>query len=89
MNDETVLYLLRGGHISMDERTKLGIWPHAPLRLGDLTRFLAAVLERERWFPCPYEPEPAGSGAGLLAWGPQSARGFGRLEGYSRPGGDR
>ena len=56
MDSETLTFLLRGGHLNMEERKAKGIWPHPPLRFGDLVRHLAEVLAQEKWFP--FEPAP-------------------------------
>ncbi len=51
MNSETIIYLLKGGHISMQERKEMGIWPHPPLFFGDLIDEIVKYLEAHKWFP--------------------------------------
>ena len=55
MDDESLKYLLGGGHFNMEQRRERGIWPHPPLRFGECVRCLTDILERERWFP--FEPK--------------------------------
>jgi hypothetical protein len=51
MDSETIIYLLKGGHLSMQERTERGIWPHPPLLFRDLADELVKYLETNKWFP--------------------------------------
>jgi hypothetical protein len=51
MEHETILYLLKGGHLSMQERAEMRIWPHPPLLFGDLVDELVEYLETHTWFP--------------------------------------
>jgi hypothetical protein len=51
MDSETIIYLLKGGHLSMQERQEMRIWPHPPLLLGDLVDELIEYFETHRWFP--------------------------------------
>jgi hypothetical protein len=60
MDAETLTFLLRGGRLSMSERIERGLWPHPPLKLGELVRHLARVIESERWFPRPWQPAVPG-----------------------------
>jgi hypothetical protein len=61
VDHETLLFLLKGGHLSMPDRIARGAWPHAPLSFGDVANYLAAVLERyEGWFPYRWEPPRPG-----------------------------
>jgi hypothetical protein len=60
-NNETLLFLLKGGHLSMAERLTRGVWPHPPLSFGAVAIFLAKTLEQgERWFPYEWEPHRPG-----------------------------
>jgi len=52
MDDETLTYLLKGGHLNMEERTSRGAWPHPPLRYEDVRAHLIKIIEQEEWFPC-------------------------------------
>ncbi len=61
MDNKTLLYLLKGGHLSMPERIERGIWPHPPLSLNNLIEFLAKTIEEgERWFPCQWSDHNSG-----------------------------
>jgi len=60
MDDETLMLLLKGGHLNMPERVARGVWPHAALSFDDLADFLAKILEKEVWFPYQWEPHQAG-----------------------------
>lgn len=60
MDTENLTFLLRGGHYNMEQRRERGIWPHEPLRFGDLVRHLAKVLGQERWFPFEQKPRAGG-----------------------------
>jgi hypothetical protein len=60
MDSETLTFLLRGGHISLDERIERGLWPHPPLKFKDLVAHLAGVIAKERWFPREWTPHRAG-----------------------------
>lgn len=52
MDDDTLTYLLKGGHINVPDRIKKGIWPHPPLNYEDVLSHLAKVIEVIEWFPC-------------------------------------
>jgi hypothetical protein len=61
MDDETLLFLLKGGHLSMPDRIARGAWPHAPLSFEAVADYLATVLEQnERWLPCRRQPHQVG-----------------------------
>jgi len=60
MDSETLTFLLRGGRISLPERIASGLWPHPPLKLAQVRRHLAGLIEAERWFPRPWEPATPG-----------------------------
>jgi hypothetical protein len=51
MDSEVIIYLLKGGHIHIQEREEMGIWPHPPLLLRDLIDELVKYLESNTWFP--------------------------------------
>ena len=51
MDYEVIIYLLKGRHIGIQERTEMGIWPHPPLRFSELVSQLAGYLQNEKWFP--------------------------------------
>lgn len=60
MDTESLDYLLRGGHYNMPDRIARGIWPHAPLKMGDLVAHIVASLDREPWFPRAWVPRANG-----------------------------
>lgn len=61
MDDATLLFLLKGGHLNMPDRIARGLWPHPPLTLDAVTDFLAGVLESgEPWFPRQFRPARPG-----------------------------
>ena len=51
MDSEVIIYLLKGGHINIQEREEMGIWPHPPLLFRDLVDELVKYLETHKWFP--------------------------------------
>ena len=56
MDKETLTFLLRAGHLSMTERIERNIWPHDPLKYSAVVQHLANVIQREKWFPCEWQP---------------------------------
>jgi hypothetical protein len=61
VDNETLLLLLKGGHLSMPDRIARGARPHPLLYFAAVANFLAAVLERdEASFPYRWEPHRAG-----------------------------
>ena len=61
MDSETLLFLLKGGHLSVPDRIARGAWPHAPLPLDYITDYLAIVLEQgDASFPYRWEPHRPG-----------------------------
>jgi len=44
----------------MSERIERGLWPHPPIKLADVVRHLARVLEAEKWFPREWKPAVPG-----------------------------
>jgi hypothetical protein len=60
MDRESLIILLRGGHLSMEDRIARGIWPHPPVKMSALVATIAEVLEREKWFPRRWEPAAPG-----------------------------
>src|SRR5262245_5706283 len=51
MPPEVLTRLLAGGHLNVDERKALGLWPMETLRYDEIVKHLAAVLESQEWFP--------------------------------------
>jgi hypothetical protein len=61
MDNATLLFLLKGGHLSMPDRIERGLWPHAPLSFKVVADYLASVLEQsDDCFPRPRMPHLAG-----------------------------
>jgi hypothetical protein len=58
MDDDTLLFLLRGGHIPMDERVERGLWPHPPIKFAQVVNCLAAAIASGTWFPYEWKPVP-------------------------------
>jgi hypothetical protein len=56
MDENNLLFLLRGGHINMNDRIERGLWPHQPLKFSDVAICLASAIEAETWFPYEWEP---------------------------------
>lgn len=51
MDSEIIIHLLKGKHISIQEREERGIWPHPPLLFKDLVDELVKFIETNQWFP--------------------------------------
>jgi len=51
MNNEMVLFLLKGGHLDMNERIEKKIWPHPPLKLSTLIKIITEYLKSHPVFP--------------------------------------
>lgn len=51
MDPDTMSYLLRGGHISMPERIRRGLWPHPPIKINEVVTHLEEIIKKEKWFP--------------------------------------
>ena len=61
MDDEILLFLLRGGHLSMPDRIATGAWPHPPLHFDSVADFLSGVLATaDTWFPYRLEDRQLG-----------------------------
>jgi hypothetical protein len=60
MDSDTLTFLLRGGHLNMTERTERGLWPHPPLKLSEIVRHLAKILQSEKSFPREWIPAVPG-----------------------------
>ena len=57
MATEILTRLLRGGHLNMDERRSLGLWPPETLAYTEVLRHLSELLQTHEWFPS--EPIPS------------------------------
>ncbi len=51
MPPDILTFLLRGGHLSVEERKEKGLWPNERLRYSEVLDHLSALIEREEWFP--------------------------------------
>jgi hypothetical protein len=60
IDDETLTFLLKHGHLDQQEILKRGLDSSQPLKFNDLVNHLAKVLRSEKWFPRFWEPEAAG-----------------------------
>ncbi len=60
IDDETLTFLLKHGHLDQQELLKRGIDPYQPLKYADVVDHLAKVLQTEKWFPRYWEPASAG-----------------------------
>jgi len=60
MDRDTLIFLLRGGHLGMPERLARGIWPHPPLEMSQLVALITECLTEEEWFPRPWQPPQLG-----------------------------
>ena len=56
MPPELLTFLLRGGHLNVEERKAKGLWPNERLSYSEVLDHLAAVIEREEWFPRMMQP---------------------------------
>lgn len=55
IDNKTLELLLSGGHLSISDRQKLGIWPHPPILFIDLVTLLVQILEKQCYFPRQWE----------------------------------
>jgi len=51
MPPEILTFLLRGGHLNVEERKAKGLWPNERLKYSEVLDHLAGVIENEEWFP--------------------------------------
>ena len=51
MPPDILTFLLRGGHLNVEERKAKGLSPSERLRYSEVLDHLAAVIEQEEWFP--------------------------------------
>ena len=54
MDKETLLFLLKEGHMDMLTRIEKGLWPHPPLHLKDCVIAITRALEQDKYFPVPW-----------------------------------
>jgi len=60
MDDETLTFVLRGGHVSMPDRIARGLWPHPSLRFHQLARVVARLVKQQGAFPRAWQPHLPG-----------------------------
>ncbi len=53
MPPEILTFLLRGGHLNVEERKAKGLWPNEKLRYSEVLKHLVEVIQQEEWFPKP------------------------------------
>ena len=51
MPPDILTFLLRGGHLNVDERKAKGLWPNERLSYSEVVEHLSSLLEQEIWFP--------------------------------------
>lgn len=51
MDNETLLFLLKGGHMDMPTRIEKRLWPHPPLRIKQCVSVIMSALNNTSCFP--------------------------------------
>jgi hypothetical protein len=51
MPPDILTFLLRGGHLNVEERQAKGLWPNERLQYSEVLDHLANVIQQEEWFP--------------------------------------
>jgi hypothetical protein len=74
MDEETLIMLLRGEHISVPDRIARGLWPYPPIKFSQVMAQLTNLLNQHRWFPREWKPlregEPVHEGGTIERQGP-------------------
>lgn len=60
MDYDTIIFLLKDGHLNMEKRREKGIWPHPPLKFNDLVNVIVTYLKDNKWFPDEWEEPKSG-----------------------------
>lgn len=60
MNDETLTFFLKHGHLEQQELLRRGLHPSYPLKFNEVVKHLTKILQAEKWFPRYWEPEADG-----------------------------
>ena len=60
MDEESLEFLLRGGHLSMPDRIARGLWPHPPLSRRLMVNLIVRLVRRDGSFPRPWQPAVPG-----------------------------
>ncbi len=51
MPPDILTFLLRGGHLNVEDRKAKGLWPNEHLRYSEILKHLARIIQSEEWFP--------------------------------------
>jgi hypothetical protein len=51
MPPEVLTFILRGGHLNVEERKAKGLWPNESLLYSEVLNHLVGVIQHEEWFP--------------------------------------
>lgn len=66
MDKDTLLFLLKGGHIDMPTRVARKLWPHPPLLLSECIDVILDFLKSNKFFPVPWTEKKNGELIGDL-----------------------
>ncbi len=59
MDNETLIFLLKGGHMNIPDRISRGLWPHPPIPFHTCVNAIVAYLAENEWFPYEWhQPKP-------------------------------
>ncbi|MEI8379595.1 MAG: hypothetical protein WCJ09_05675 [Planctomycetota bacterium] len=51
MPPDILTFLLRGGHLNVEERKEQGLWPNERLLYAEVLDHLVRLIQTEEWFP--------------------------------------
>lgn len=51
MPPDILTFLLRGGHLNVEERKEKGLWPNERLLYAEVLDHLVRLIQTEEWFP--------------------------------------
>ncbi len=51
MSPDILTFLLRGGHLNVEERKARGLWPNEQLRYSEVLDHLVSIIQSAEWFP--------------------------------------
>ena len=54
MDNNELLFLLKGGHMDMPTRIAKELWPHSPILLSECIDVILDYLESNKYFPVPW-----------------------------------
>lgn len=66
MDNDTLLFLLKGGHMDMPTRIAKKLWPHPPLLLSECIDVLLDFLKSNKYFPVSWVEKKNGELIGDL-----------------------